>query len=272
MAKVKGFGDIGKQAGDLLGKGFDFKNTFSFATSAHDGTKINVKSIKDGEKLSGEVKFNTPMSGIPVDVTITSAAKVSMSASKSGLVDGMKATLAGSLPDLGSGKLTLDYSVPHLTTKTVIGLSTSPSVQVSAATGTKNTIIGVDTTYMTGKGLTKWAVGAGYFDSDYSAGLVLTDKGDTLKASYAAKLDSTQTAAAEIVRKLNSDKTDFTMGYSKNMDGGAKLKVKLANSGLCNVNYSFSPAAQTTLNLSGQFDTLNMDKNTKLGMGVDVHA
>merc|ERR1712070_797870 len=98
MAKVKGFADIGKQAGDLLGKGFDFKNTFSFATSAHDGTKINVKSIKDGEKLSGEVKFNAPMSGIPVDVTITSAAKVSMSASKSGLVDGMKATLAGSLP------------------------------------------------------------------------------------------------------------------------------------------------------------------------------
>jgi hypothetical protein len=62
------------------------------------------------------------------------------------------------------------------------------------------------------------------------------------------------------------------MGYAKDLDGGAKLKLKLSNSGIGTVNYSFSPAAQTTLNITGQFDTLNMDKNTKLGMGVDVKA
>jgi hypothetical protein len=62
----------------------------------------------------------------------------------------------------------LDYSVPHLTTKTVIGLSTSPTIQISASTGTKNTIIGVDGVYCVSNGLSKWSVGAGYFDSDYS--------------------------------------------------------------------------------------------------------
>jgi len=206
-------------------------------------------------------------------LTTSRPQQVSVTGCKSDLYPGLKATLAANLPDHTSGKLTLDYSAPHITTKAVVGLTSSPALQLSTAIGTPNAIVGVDGCYDTTSSiLTKWSVGTAYLSKDYSASLLLTDKGSTLKASYSHAIDPTQTAACEVVRKLNSDATTFTMGYQKKLDTGATLKMRLANSGLGAMSYSFSPAAKTTMSISGQFDTTNLDKNSKLGMSLDVKA
>jgi voltage-dependent anion channel protein 2 len=215
-------------------------------------------------------------------------------------------------------QLTLDYAVPHLNTKTVIGLTSSPALNFSATTGANGVVAGADVAYDTAKSaLTKWSLGLGYMASDYKvgpfppalfslssvhtpvtlaahrwavqqagrrvghsmwfvaklqAGLILADKGDTLKASYCQTLDSSQSVGCEVVRKLNSDSTSFNVGYSKALDTGAMLKMRLASSGMGALSYQFSPAPKTSLTLSGQFDTMNLDKNTKLGMSLDAKA
>uniref|UniRef100_A0A061R571 Voltage-dependent anion channel protein 2 n=1 Tax=Tetraselmis sp. GSL018 TaxID=582737 RepID=A0A061R571_9CHLO len=273
MATVAGFSDIGKAAGDLLSKGFDLKSTVTINSTAGDGTKMALKTVKDGDKLSGDVKLSKSFPEADVDVNISSGAKVSVTAATSKLYPGLKCSLAGSIPDHTSGKLTLDFKAPHVTTKTVVGLTPNPQLSMAAAFGIKTGIVGADVTYDTAKNaLTKWSVGAAYIRPDYSAGIVLADKGETLKATYYHSIDATQKAGCEIVRKLNTESTAFTMGYQKSLESGAVLKARLANSGIAAVSYSFSPAAKTTLNVAGQVDAANLDKNSKIGMSMDVKA
>lgn len=235
---------------------------------------MTIKSVKDGEKLAGDIKLSKSFCpAFNMDVNVTSASKVSLTGTMPNLYPGLKATVAGSLPDHSSGKLTLDYAVPHLNTKTVIGLTSSPALNFSATTGANGVVAGADVAYDTAKSaLTKWSLGLGYMASDYKAGLILADKGDTLKASYCQTLDSSQSVGCEVVRKLNSDSTSFNVGYSKALDTGAMLKMRLASSGMGALSYQFSPAPKTSLTLSGQFDTMNLDKNTKLGMSLDAKA
>mmetsp|Transcript_24169 Transcript_24169/g.61952 ORF Transcript_24169/g.61952 Transcript_24169/m.61952 type:complete len:275 (+) Transcript_24169:95-919(+) len=274
MSKVASFGDIGKPAGDLLNKGFDVKQTVTLNAASTDGTKVTIKSTKDGEKLSGDIKLAKSLCpAFNLDVSITSDSKVSFTGVAPSLYKGLKCTLAGSLPDHTSGKLTLDYAMPHLNTKTVIGLTSSPLLNLTATTGSSGAIMGGDVAYDTGKSaITKWSVGAGYIGPDYNAGVVLSDKGNTVKATYSQVLDPTQSVGCEVVRKLSSDATTFTVGYSKALDTGAILKMRLASSGMGALSYQFIPAPKTTVTLSGQFDTMNLDKNTKLGVALDAKA
>lgn len=98
----------------------------------------------------------------------------------------------------------------------------------------------------------------------------MADKGDTIKASYHHKIDSKQSGGCELVAK--SDSTTFTMGYMKTLDSGAVTKLRMSNSGLGAISYCFAPAEKTALTISGQFDATNLNKNTKLGLTMDIKA
>lgn len=55
-----------------------------------------------------------------------------------------------------------DYSVPHLTLKTGVGLTSQPKVDVAFTTGYKDVIFGGEATYDSAKNdLTKWSAGVG---------------------------------------------------------------------------------------------------------------
>lgn len=59
-------------------------------------------------------------------------------------------------------QVSADYSVPHLTLKTSVGLTNQPKVDLAATTGYKDIVFGGEATYDSAKGdVTKWAAGAG---------------------------------------------------------------------------------------------------------------
>ena len=76
------------------------------------------------------------------------------------------------LPQLG-----LDYVVPHLHAKALIGLNGAPKVDLAATTGFKDGALGAQAAYDTAKGaLTAWSVGSSLTRPDYQASALLTDR------------------------------------------------------------------------------------------------
>jgi hypothetical protein len=55
-----------------------------------------------------------------------------------------------------------DYSIPHLTLKSAVGLTNQPKVDLAATTGYKDVVVGGDATYDSSKNdITKWSAGIG---------------------------------------------------------------------------------------------------------------
>lgn len=61
---------------------------------------------------------------------------------------------------------------------------------------------------------------------------MLTD-GESVKATYAHKVDAAQTVGGEVVKNLAKETTAFTLAYQRRMDGGALFKARLNNAGAC---------------------------------------
>lgn len=75
------------------------------------------------------------------------------------------------------------------------------------------------------------------------AGVVVTD-GESVKATYAHKVDASQTVGGEVVKNLAKETTAFTLGYSKRMDSGATFKARLNNAGARLFVFTDVPAVQ----------------------------
>ena len=80
-------------------------------------------------------------------------------------------------PPFFPSQLGLDYVVPHLHAKALIGLNATPKVDVAATTGVRDGALGVQAAYDTAKGaLTAWSVGSSRTRPDYQASALLTDR------------------------------------------------------------------------------------------------
>ena len=75
-------------------------------------------------------------------------------------------------------QVAVDYSIPHLTLKTTVGLTQNPRVVLAATTGQKGVIAGAEVTYDTNKGsVTGYTAGVGYNAADFQASVHMTDSG-----------------------------------------------------------------------------------------------
>ena len=75
-------------------------------------------------------------------------------------------------------QLVVDYSVPHVTLKTTVGLTQNPKVTLAASTGQRGVVAGAEVAYDTGKGnVTGWNAGAAYNAADFQAAVLLADNG-----------------------------------------------------------------------------------------------
>ena len=60
-------------------------------------------------------------------------------------------------------QLGIDYTLPHLTLKSLVGLTAAPAVDIAATSGYKDVVFGGLATFDTAKNnsLTKWSLGVG---------------------------------------------------------------------------------------------------------------
>ena len=77
-------------------------------------------------------------------------------------------SLKGDLTLYASPQLIVDGSVPRLTAKAVVGLTSQPKVDVSISTGRQQYLVGASAQYDSAtSSLTTWSLGAGYTAADY---------------------------------------------------------------------------------------------------------
>ena len=75
--------------------------------------------------------------------------------------------------------------------------------------------------------MTKYNIAAGYHAGDHQIAAFLTDKAATAKLAYSHNVNSSTTVGAEVVRKIASGETTFTLGYAKKLSSGALAKIKV---------------------------------------------
>jgi len=269
MAKF--FGDIGKACKDLLG-GYNFDHKVSVSSKTSSGVTFTGTGAKKGDAVSGDVKGSYVLcKGCTVDGAVNDSGKISTTVVMADVAPGLKATVSGTVPDVSSGKLALQYAKDALGLKADLGLSGAPKLDISSCIKMGSVACGADVSYDSAKGaVTKYGAAATYVAPDFTLAAVAADKLDTMKVSYVHSVSPTLTVGAEIVRKLKASSTTFTLGASTKLDGGASAKGMLDSKGVVSLLYSTPLQPKTTITFCTQFDTKALDKSAKVGIQLGI--
>lgn len=270
------YSDIGKASKDLLlgnpkSGAFSFDPKVSFASTTSNGVSFAVNAIKKGEKVEPTLKVAYSAKNYSVDALFSSDAKTPVNCSLSGIAPGAKVSFSALLPDPSSAKLAVDYSLPYLALKATVGLTVAPLVDLTASTGHNGLTVGGECAYDTAKSaLTKYNVGVGYQGGDFQVAAFLADKGTTAKLAYAHNVTATATVGAEIVRKLATSDTTFTVGYAKKLTSGALAKVKIDNTGALSALYETKLSSGEKVAGALQVQATDLSKPVKYGFALDL--
>jgi voltage-dependent anion channel protein 2 len=267
------FGDIGKSAKEILTGGrdgvFQFDQKVTMATRTADGVALTFTAKKtDKTDLAVKTAYNTKHYAL--DAVFNTSDKVAVNSSLMNLAPGLKVSTSITLPDLSSGKATVDYAFPYLNLKSTVGLNSAPAIDVSAATAYKNMLLGGEAGYDTAKSaLTKWNVAVGYHAAD-SQLAAFVNNGNNVKLLLAHKVSSTRSIGAEIAKNVSGSTTSFAVATEQRLASGGLLKFKIDNAGIASGLYEQKLTTGEKYSLSGQIDTLNLSKPPKMGFAVDL--
>ena len=234
-----------------------------------------MKSEHRDGKLETQLKgtYDTARFKI-VSNLVQSTGKIGLSAALKEVGPGVTVGVSGTLPDVDSAKLAVDYIAPHITLKTSTSLTAAPKVDanITSAFNRNGRIIvtGADVSYDASKGtIAKWAVGLGYTAADYQLASVLNDKKE-LSLLVAHNVQSDLTVAAEVVRNLSSSETALSAAVQRRLMSGALQKVKMQHTGVVSVIHEQILEGKSKISLSGQFDAKDLSKAPKYGLGLDL--
>ena len=233
-----------------------------------------LKGLQRDGKLETDVKASYENSKYKIVTTLVQATgKVGLSLAAKELAPGLTVGVSGTLPDIDSGKLAMDYVAPHVTLKTSMSLSATPKVDASAtsrfAIKGRDLVGGADVSYDAAKGaVTKWVLGSAYTAADYQLAATLNDKQDvTLLIAHSVRPDLT--LGAEVVRNIPSSETSLAAGIARRLPSGALQKIKVAHTGIVSVLHEQVLEGKSKIALSGQFDAKDLSKAPRYGVGVD---
>lgn len=200
--------------------------------------------------------------------------KLGLSAAIKEVAPGVTVGVSGTLPDVDSAKLAVDYVAPHVTLKTSTSLTAAPKVDAAVTTAFarsgRNVVVGADVSYDASKGtVSKWAIGSGYTAADYQLAAMLNDKKD-VSVLIAHSVQSDLTVGAEVVRNLGSAETALSAAVQRRLASGALQKVKVQHTGTVSVLHEQILEGKSKVTLSGQFDAKDLSKAPKYGLGLDL--
>jgi len=267
------FANIGKRAKDLLYKDYNFDQKFSLSTSSGSGLNLTATGVKINEDFIGDIRTQHKSSRTTIDVTVDSDSKVSTTVTVDEALTGLKTSFAFKVPDHKSGKLDLQYAHNRFSLNSTIGLTSAPLVELAATVGTSELSIGAEVGFdSTSAAVTKYNSGIGYNKSDFSASLLLADKGETLKASYVHLFNPTNgaTVAAEVTHKLKTRENYFTVGSSHALDPSTLLKMRFSNSGKVGLLCQHEWRPKSLVTLSAEYDLKVVSAPSRIGMAISL--
>ncbi|KAL8467796.1 hypothetical protein ACS0TY_031145 [Phlomoides rotata] len=264
------FSEIGRRARDLLTKDYNYDQKFSLSIPNPHGMGFTANGVQKGQIFVGDIRSVYRNRKTTVDVKVDTYSSVSTKVTYD-VGPGTKAAISFSVPDHKSGKLDVDYLHHHAAIHSSIGLNPSPRLEVSAAIGLKDVAIGGEIGFDTSSSsFTKYNAGISYNKPDFSAALILTDKGQTVKASYAHLVNpSTGTeVAAEMTHRLSSLKNSFSIGSAHKVDSKTLVKTRFSDNGKIAVLSQREWRPKSLVTFSAEYDTKAVDTAPKFGLDI----
>ncbi|PKU65270.1 mitochondrial outer membrane protein porin 6 [Dendrobium catenatum] len=265
------FFEIGKKAKDILTKDYYFNHKFSLATISAAGLGITATGVKLDDLFVGDISTQYKSGKTTVDVKVDTNSNVSTTVTVNEIVSGAKTTFSFKIPDQKSGKLDVQYLHDHVAINSSIGMNTIPVLELAAAIGSRKFGIGAEVGFdSTSATFTKYNAGISFNQQDFSAALILADKGETVKASYIHFLDplNRSAVAAEMIHRLKTSENSFTIGTSHALDPLTLVKARLSNNGKLAVLCQHEWRPKSLLTLSAEYDPKAIISPSRLGLAL----
>ncbi|KAA0058287.1 mitochondrial outer membrane protein porin 4 [Cucumis melo var. makuwa] len=237
----------------------------------HSPFGLTATGLKRDQIFIGDISTLYKSGKTTVDVKVDTYSNVSTKVTVTDILPTTKATLSFRVPDHKSGKLDVQYFHPHAAIDSSIGLHPSPLLEFSAAIGSKNFSLGGDVGFdTTSASFTKYNAGISLNKSDFSAALMLTDKGQALKASYIHSLDplNETMVAAEMTHKFSTSENSFTIGSSHVLDPVTLMKTRFSNKGKAAMLFQREWRPKSLVTLSAEYDSKAIDSSPKIGLAI----
>ncbi|XP_047336361.1 mitochondrial outer membrane protein porin 2-like [Impatiens glandulifera] len=272
MSKGPGlFSDIGKKAKDLLTKDYISDQKFSVSSYSHAGVAITSTAVKKGGLSTGDVAAQYKYKNTLVDIKVDTESNISTTLTFTEVVPSTKTITSFKFPDYNSGKLEVQYFHHHATFTTAVALKQLPVLDISLTIGAPTFAIGAEAGYETSSGnFSKYTAGISITKPDFSASIILEDKGNSIRASYVHHLDKLKksSSVAEIARTLSTNENTFTFGGSISIDRLTVVKAKLNNNGKLGALLQHEVLPKSLVTISSEFDTKALNKSPKFGLAL----
>ncbi|PON74814.1 Eukaryotic porin [Parasponia andersonii] len=237
-------------------------------------TLISTASKNGAKESSGAVralyKYNKH---IGADIQFDSMSQISgnLTLNKQFLQSGI-AQVTFRFPHYTSSKLNVVYLLRHAAFSMSTALHRFPKFGLSTSIGSSGIDFGMEL------GITKTSffgvlnAGLQVTKPSYQATILLTNKGDMLKASYFHNLSKAKniSAAIEMSRCLLTKENTFLAGGSWGIDHLTVVKAKVDNHGKLNTLLQLGISKKVLLSISGGFDIKAMDRKPEIGFGITL--
>ncbi|XP_010536913.1 PREDICTED: mitochondrial outer membrane protein porin 4-like [Tarenaya hassleriana] len=265
------FADIGKKAKDLLNKDYIFDQKFTLTMLSATGMELVATGLKKDEFFFGDLSTVYKGQNTVVDMKIDTYSNVSTKVTVNNLLPTAKASISFRIPDHKSGELDVQYVHPHATISSRIGLNPTPLLDLSATIGSQDLCLGGEVGFDSASAsLTKYNAGIALNKLDFSAALILADKGETLKASYVHTVNPTTAIGAELTHRFSSYNNNFTVGSSHAMDPFTVLKTRFSDNGKAGMVVQREWRPKSLITFSAEYDSKALNASPRLGLALNL--
>ncbi|XP_071725372.1 mitochondrial outer membrane protein porin 4 [Rutidosis leptorrhynchoides] len=265
------FSDIGKRAKDLLTKDYNYDHKFVLSVPGSTPMGLTATGLKKGQIFLGDISAQYKSGRAIVDVKVDTYSNVATKVTVNEVMPCTKAVLSFDVPDHKSGKLDVQYLHPRVAIDSSIGLNPSPVLNVAAAVGHNDILLGGEVGFDTASGsFTKYNAGISFNKPDLSAALILADKGQTLKASYVHTVDASNNTqvVAEMTHGLSTLQNSFTIGSSHVLDLYNTVKTRFSDNGKVAMLCQREWRPKSLITFSAEYDTKNTEVAPKWGLAL----
>ncbi|KAF5456307.1 hypothetical protein F2P56_025805 [Juglans regia] len=265
------FSDIGKKAKDLLTKDYNFGHKFTLSLLSSSGLGLTATGLKKDQISFGDISTLYKSGNTTVDVKVDTFSNVTTKVTVSDILPSTKAAISFKIPDHQSGKLEVQYLHPHAAINSSIGLNPTPLLELSAAIGSKDLSLGGEVGFNTvSASFIKYNAGIGLNRPDYSVALLLTDKGQALKASYIHFVNPVNgtAVAAEMTHRFSSTENSFSIGSSHALDPQTVIKTRFSDNGKVAMLCQRKWRPKSLITLSAEYDSKANNAAPKLGLAL----
>ncbi|KVI00157.1 mitochondrial outer membrane protein porin 4 [Cynara cardunculus var. scolymus] len=265
------FSDIGKRAKDLLTKDYNYDHKFVLSVPGSTPMGLTATGLKKGQIFLGDISAQYKSGRTIVDVKVDTYSNVSTKVTVHEVMPCMKAVLSFDVPDHKSGKLDIQYLHPRVAIDSSIGLNPSPILNLAAAVGGKEILLGGEVGFDTASAsFTKYTAGISFNKPDLSAALILMDKGQTLKASYVHSVDASNNTqvVAEMTHGLSTLENSFTIGSAHVLDRYNTVRTRFSDNGKVAMVCQREWRPKSLITFSAEYDTKKTEVAPKWGLAL----